>query len=80
MKVNFEIMGLKVMALSPGTTSVLRENSSKTATKASGKMGNATVLFIILGFGVFFFANGTKIKGFWENNIKQGPAIFYTDK
>jgi hypothetical protein len=31
------------------------------------------------GFGVFYYANGSKYEGYWQNNMKEGYA-FYTDE
>lgn len=31
------------------------------------------------GFGVFYYANGSRFEGFWEANKKQGQALFYND-
>jgi len=36
--------------------------------KENGKMEKEMVYFLIKGFGVFYFANGTKYEGYWENN------------
>jgi len=53
--------------------------------KANGSMAKDKVillnsilffLFIKLGFGVFFYANGSRYEGNWENNLKQGLALF----
>jgi hypothetical protein len=27
-------------------------------------------IFLILGFGVFFYANGSRYEGHWDNNLK----------
>lgn len=31
------------------------------------------------GFGVFYYANGSKYEGYWKDNMKEGYA-FYTDE
>lgn len=31
------------------------------------------------GFGVFYYANGSKYEGYWKDNMKEGFA-FYTDE
>ena len=28
------------------------------------------VIFIYLGYGIFFYANGSKIEGHWKDNYK----------
>ena len=30
------------------------------------------------GFGIFYYANGSKYEGYWKNNMKEGYS-FYTD-
>ena len=31
------------------------------------------------GFGVFFYANGSKYEGFWKENKKVGKALFINE-
>lgn len=31
------------------------------------------------GYGVFYYANGSKYEGEWKNNLKEGYAIFTED-
>ena len=31
------------------------------------------------GYGVFYYANGSKYQGLWKNNLKDGLAIFIED-
>ena len=31
------------------------------------------------GFGVFYYANGSKYEGYWKDNMKEGYS-FYTDE
>ena len=66
-------MALVVMS---GKMSVEKGSFSKTSMKVSGLMVKDKVFFFILGFGIFYFANGTKYSGYWENNKKHGTCIF----
>jgi hypothetical protein len=37
------------------------------------------VIIFIKGFGIFYFANGSKYEGYWQNNKKDGTSIFITE-
>jgi len=37
------------------------------------------VILIYLGYGIFYYANGTKYEGFWHENKKNGKALFTND-
>ena len=48
-----------------------KENLSEINTKVNGKMEKDMVWCNkIIGFGVFYYANGTKFIGFWNENQK----------
>ena len=48
-----------------------KENLSEINTKENGKMEKDMVWYDkIKGFGVFYYANGTKFIGFWNENQK----------
>jgi len=53
-----------------GKMLVEKENFSKINMRVNGLMAKDKVNFFILGFGIFYFANGTKYSGYWENNKK----------
>jgi hypothetical protein len=37
---------------------------------ANGKTENVRVTMNISGFGIFYYANGTRFEGYWKDNKK----------
>ena len=48
--------------------------------KDNGLTEKDMVISLSLGFGIFFYANGTKYEGYWTENRKEGNALFTNDK
>lgn len=52
----------------PGWIREERESLLEIGMKESGKMERDMVFLVMEGFGVFYYANGTKYMGFWSDN------------